>query len=70
MRAFTELRQMLSTHAELKKQLKAMEKKYDKQFKIVFQVIEQLIDEDEMPKKKIGYIKEKKKKYGRRQRKR
>jgi hypothetical protein len=66
MRAFTELRQMLSVHAGLKKKLKAMEKKYDEQFQIVFQVIEQLIDEDEKPTKKIGYIKEKQKKYGNR----
>ena len=47
MRAFTQLRQMLSTHEDLKKKIEAMEKKYDKQFKIVFDAITQLLTEDE-----------------------
>ena len=34
-----------------------MEKKYDQQFRIVFEAITQLIEEDEKPKKKIGYMK-------------
>ena len=34
-----------------------MEKKYDEQFRIVFEAITQLIEEDEKPKKKIGYLK-------------
>ena len=34
MRAFTRLRQMLSTHDELKKKIESMEKKYDENFKI------------------------------------
>jgi septation ring formation regulator EzrA len=36
-----------------------MERKYDEQFQIVFEAIKQLIEEDEKPKKKIGYVKEK-----------
>jgi len=67
MRAFTELRQMLSTHTDLKRKLEAMEKKYDKQFKIVFEAIKQLLEADEKPKKKIGFtVKEKSKSYGKR----
>ena len=50
---------MLLTHADLKKKIEAMEKKYDQQFQIVFEAIKQLIDEDEKPKRKIGYVKEK-----------
>jgi len=65
MRAFTQLRQMLSTHGDLKRKLESMEKKYDKQFKIVFEAIKQLLEADEKPKKKIGFtVKEKQKAYG------
>jgi len=66
MRAFTRLRQMLSTHEELKKKIESMEKKYDENFKIVFEAIKQLLDADDKPKRKIGFtIKEKQKAYGR-----
>ena len=65
MRAFTQLRKMLSTHEDLKRKIESMEKKYDEQFQIVFEAIKQLIETDEKPKKKIGYtVKEKQKKYG------
>ena len=67
MRAFTRLRQLLSTHEELKKKIEAMEKKYDENFKIVFEAIKQLIETEDKPKKKrIGYtVKEKQASYGR-----
>ncbi len=58
MRAFTQLRRMLSTHADLKRKIESMEKKYDEQFQIVFEAIKQLLEEDEKPKQKIGYVKE------------
>ena len=69
MRVFTRLRNMLVGHEDLKRKIEAMEKKYDKQFRIVFEAITQLIEEDEKPKKKIGYIKEGQTKYGKRSRK-
>ena len=69
MRAFTQLRQMLLTHADFKKKIEAMEKKYDEQFRIVFEAITQLIEVDEKPKKKIGYLKESQAKYGNRNKK-
>jgi len=66
MRAFTLLRQMLSTHKDLKKQIEAMEEKYDQQFQIVFEAIKQLLETDAKPRKKIGFIiKEKQRGYGR-----
>ena len=34
-----------------------MEKRYDEQFRIVFEAITQLLEIDENPKKKIGYLK-------------
>ncbi|MCP4624901.1 MAG: ORF6N domain-containing protein [bacterium] len=69
MRAFTQLRSMLATKEDLKRKIEAMEKKYDEQFRIVFEAITQLIEEDEKPKKKIGYIKEGQTRYGKRSRK-
>jgi hypothetical protein len=51
MRAFTQLRQMLSTHKDLKKKVESMEKKYDENFKIVFKAIKQMLETDEKPKK-------------------
>jgi hypothetical protein len=66
MRAFTQLRKMLSTHDDLKRKIESMEKKYDEQFRIVFEAIKQLLAEEDKPKKKIGYtVKEKQKAYAR-----
>ena len=55
MRAFSQLRQMLSTHEELKRKIDAMERKYDRQFKVVFDALTQLIETESKPKKKIGF---------------
>jgi hypothetical protein len=55
MRAFTQLRQMLSTHEELKRKIEAMERKYDRQFRVVFEAIKQLIETEYKPKRKIGF---------------
>ena len=65
MRAFTKLRQMLTTHADLKKKIESMEKKYDENFKIVFEAFRQLLETEAEPKKKIGFtIKERQARYG------
>jgi len=70
MRAFTQLRQMLSTHEDLKRKIEAMERKYDQQFRVVFDAINQLIDTESKPKRKIGFdIKEGRAAYGGRQKK-
>jgi hypothetical protein len=66
MRTFTQLRNMLATHDDLKRKIEAMEEKYDEKFQIVFEAITQLWEEDEKPIKKIGYIKEGQTKYGKR----
>ena len=66
-RTFTKLREMLSTHKDLKRKIESMEKKYDEQFQIVFEAIKQLLSEEDKPKKKIGYtVKEKQKAYAKR----
>jgi hypothetical protein len=56
MRVFTHLRQMLSTHEDLKKKIEAMEKKYDQQFQVVFEAIRQLLETEAKPRKKIGFM--------------
>jgi hypothetical protein len=58
MRTFVKLREMLTSHKDFARKLADLENKYDKQFRIVFEAITQLIEEDQKPKKKIGYIKE------------
>ena len=55
MRAFTRLRQMLSTHEELRRKIETMERKYDRQFRVVFEAIKQLIDNKDKPQRKIGF---------------
>ena len=57
MRAFIKMRQMYISHEDTKQKIIAMEKKYDKQFQVVFKAITQLLEEDEKPKRKIGYVK-------------
>jgi len=64
MRAFNQLRKMIVSHDDLKRKIEAMEEKYDEQFRIVFEAIQQLLEDDQKPKKKIGYIKEHQAKYG------
>jgi len=57
MRAFVQLRQMLSSHAELARKLAALEKKYDAQFKVVFDAIRELMAPPEPPRKRpIGFV--------------
>ena len=57
MRAFVQLRQMLSSHADLARKLAALEKKYDAQFKVVFDAIRELMTPPGPPRKRpIGFI--------------
>jgi hypothetical protein len=65
MRAFTQLRQMLSTHDDLRKKIEELESKYDRQFKVVFEAIRRLLDSEEKPRRRIGFeAKEPKARYG------
>jgi hypothetical protein len=59
MRTFTKIREMLTTHKELRQKIEEMEKKYDYQFKIVFDAIKQLLEPPQKPRKKIGFLREK-----------
>jgi hypothetical protein len=55
MRAFTKLRQMMSTHEYLRKKIESMERKYDDQFRIVFEAIKRLLKHEEQQGKRIGF---------------
>jgi hypothetical protein len=55
MRTFTQLRRMLTTHEDLRRKIEEMEAKYDEQFRLVFEAIRQLLEEDEKPKRRIGF---------------
>ncbi len=56
MRAFVQMRLLISSHKELKEKIEAMEKKYDRNFRMVFAAIRELM-EPPLPKKdvKIGF---------------
>jgi len=56
MRTFGKLRDMISNHKDLARKLAELEKKYDSQFQIVFEAIRQILEVEEKPKKKIGFI--------------
>ena len=43
MRAFVQLRQLLSSHADLASKMTVLEKKYDAQFRAVFDAIRELM---------------------------
>jgi hypothetical protein len=71
MRAFVNLRWMVSSNKALLKKIEEMEKRYDKQFRIVFEAIRQLMTPPAAPKRKIGFdLKEKQARYGKREAKR
>ena len=55
MRAFAQLRALLSTHADLARKLDELEKKYDAQFRVVFDGLRQLINPPEPTRKQIGF---------------
>jgi hypothetical protein len=56
MRAFVQLRRIVSTNADLVRKLASLEKKYDAQFKVVFAAIRELMKPpDNKRKRQIGF---------------
>jgi len=55
MRAFVQLRRMLSANEELARKLDALEQKYDIQFRAVFQAIRELMAPSRPPTRTIGF---------------
>ncbi len=54
-RTFAQLRQMLSTPADLARKLAALEEKYDKQFRVVLDVILESMSAKKAPRREIGF---------------
>jgi hypothetical protein len=50
MRAFVRLPELVATHKDLARKMKALEKKYDAQFKVFFDAIRQLMTAREAKK--------------------
>ena len=55
MRAFVNLKQLISSNEKLAKKLVALEEKYDDQFKVVFDAIRRLMVPPEKEKRPIGF---------------
>jgi hypothetical protein len=51
MRALAKLREMISTHKDLRKKIDPMERKYDRQFKSVFDALRRLLELPKNPAK-------------------
>ena len=56
MRTFVRLRQLLASHANLARKLRALERKYDGQFKVVFDALRELMKPPDLKnKRRIGF---------------
>jgi hypothetical protein len=55
MRTFSRLREVLSAHKDLARQLEALEGKYDRQFKVVFDALRKLMTGPEVERRPIGF---------------
>jgi len=55
MRTFVRLREMLSTHEDLRRKIDAMEKRYDARFQAVFDAIRQMLETPNPMIKAIGF---------------
>jgi hypothetical protein len=54
-RIFTKLRRLFEANNELAEKIQQLEEKYDNQFKSVFDAIRQLIIQEQIPRKPIGF---------------
>jgi len=54
-RAFTRLRNILSSHKELARKVEELEKKYDSQFKVVFDALRALMEPPIKKKRLVGF---------------
>ena len=58
MRAFVQLRKMISSHKELAHKLSELEQRlegHDEQIQIIFEAIKQLMEPPKKPRKRIGF---------------
>ena len=54
-RTFTQLREMLSGHKELRQKIEQIEQKYDKQLVTIFQILQRLLKTEDEPRETIGF---------------
>ena len=59
MRAFVQMRQLLEGNEELSNKINKLQKQYDQQFKMVFDAIKSLIHQKQLPRERIGFLKDK-----------
>src|SRR6266478_427225 len=55
MRTFVRLREMLATNQKLRRKIEDMEKRYDARLQIVFATIESMLEDEDLPKRGIGF---------------
>ena len=55
MRTFVRLREMLATNQKLRRKIEDMEKRYDAKLRIVFATIESMLEDEDLPKRGIGF---------------
>ncbi len=55
MRTFVRLREMLATNQKLRRKIEDMEKRYDAKLQIVFATIESMLEDEDSPKRGIGF---------------
>ena len=58
MRTFVHRRRIMADNKLLRYKIERLEKKYDEQFQQVFTILECMIQEDEKPKSRIGFLSE------------
>ena len=58
MRTFVQLRRILSDNKLLRDKIERLEKKYDEQFQQVFAILECMIQDDDKPESRIGFLSE------------
>jgi len=58
MRTFVQLRRILAHNKLLRDKIERLAKKYDEQFQQVFAILECMIQEDDKPKSRIGFLAE------------
>jgi len=55
MRTFVRLREMLATNQKLRRKIEEMEKRYDAKLQIIFATIESMLEDEDLPKRGIGF---------------
>jgi hypothetical protein len=55
MRAFVRVREMLATHADLRRKIEEMERRYDAKFHLVFATIKRMLDAPLPARRPIGF---------------